>query len=145
MQPTPPTPPSGGDATGTGGAPFCGRLFDLTVASPSSPAAPACWAAELARGLARAGARVAVLGRRQAQAETVAGEIAAAGGEALPVPADVTDTAQLQHVRRRRCSIAGGAWTSWSTPPGATSRRRRWQTPPASSSSASTPSATCST
>jgi NAD(P)-dependent dehydrogenase (short-subunit alcohol dehydrogenase family) len=55
--------------------------------------------AEMARGLALAGARVAILGRRAAQAETVAGEITGAGGEALPVPADVTDEAQLRAAR----------------------------------------------
>ena len=55
--------------------------------------------AEMARGLARAGARVAVLGRRAAQARAVAGEIAGAGGAALPVPADVTDEAQLRAAR----------------------------------------------
>ncbi|HEX2514916.1 MAG TPA: SDR family NAD(P)-dependent oxidoreductase, partial [Chloroflexota bacterium] len=55
--------------------------------------------AEMARGLALAGARVAILGRRAAQAETVAGEITGAGGEALPVPADVTDDAQLRAAR----------------------------------------------
>src|SRR5918994_7906614 len=55
--------------------------------------------AEMARGLARAGARVAVLGRRAAQASAVAGEIAGAGGAALPVPADVTDEGQLRAAR----------------------------------------------
>jgi NAD(P)-dependent dehydrogenase (short-subunit alcohol dehydrogenase family) len=53
----------------------------------------------MARGLALAGARVAILGRRAAQAAAVAGEIAGAGGEALPVPADVTDETQLRAAR----------------------------------------------
>src|SRR5207248_11626287 len=50
----------------------------------------------MARGLARAGAKVAVLGRRQAQAETVAAEICNAGGEAIAVPADVLVREQLE-------------------------------------------------
>ena len=50
----------------------------------------------MARGLARAGARVGVLGRRAAQAEAVAGQIAEAGGEALALPADVLNRGQLE-------------------------------------------------
>jgi NAD(P)-dependent dehydrogenase (short-subunit alcohol dehydrogenase family) len=50
----------------------------------------------MARGLARAGARVGVLGRRREQAEAVVQDIAAAGGEALALPADVLDRVQLQ-------------------------------------------------
>jgi NAD(P)-dependent dehydrogenase (short-subunit alcohol dehydrogenase family) len=45
----------------------------------------------LALGYARAGARIAVLDRQGAAAETVAGEIDAAGGTGLPVACDVTD------------------------------------------------------
>jgi NAD(P)-dependent dehydrogenase (short-subunit alcohol dehydrogenase family) len=53
----------------------------------------------IARGLAGAGARVGVLGRRQAQAESVAAEIVAGGGAALALPADVLDRAQLEAAR----------------------------------------------
>jgi NAD(P)-dependent dehydrogenase (short-subunit alcohol dehydrogenase family) len=53
----------------------------------------------IARGLAGAGARVAVLGRREARAEEVAGEIRSAGGEAVAAPADVLDTGSLERVR----------------------------------------------
>ena len=49
----------------------------------------------MARGLARAGAKVGVLGRRRDQAEAMVQAIAAAGGEALALPADVLDRAQL--------------------------------------------------
>jgi len=49
----------------------------------------------MARGLAAAGAKVAVMGRRQAQAEAIVTEITSAGGEAMPLPADVLDRAQL--------------------------------------------------
>jgi NAD(P)-dependent dehydrogenase (short-subunit alcohol dehydrogenase family) len=53
----------------------------------------------MARGLARAGARVGVLGRRQAQADVVAAEIAQAGGAALALPADVLKKEQLEGAR----------------------------------------------
>ena len=53
----------------------------------------------MARGLARAGARVGVLGRRQAQAEAVAAEIARAGGAALALPADVLKKERLEAAR----------------------------------------------
>jgi len=46
--------------------------------------------AATARLLAARGARVALTGRRAAQGEAIAGEIAAAGGEALFIRADVT-------------------------------------------------------
>ncbi len=53
----------------------------------------------MARGLAAAGARVGVLGRREAVAQTVVDEIAAAGGQALALPADVLRKDQLATVR----------------------------------------------
>src|SRR5436190_3138522 len=53
----------------------------------------------MARGLAGAGARVAILGRRRERAEAVAGEIVAAGGEALATPADVLRKGELEAVR----------------------------------------------
>ena len=53
----------------------------------------------LARGLAGAGARVGILGRRAEQAALVANEITSAGGTALPLTADVLDRAQLLTAR----------------------------------------------
>jgi NAD(P)-dependent dehydrogenase (short-subunit alcohol dehydrogenase family) len=53
----------------------------------------------MARGLAQAGAQVAVLGRRRDQADAVVAEIAANGGAALAVPADVLDRDQLEGAR----------------------------------------------
>lgn len=50
----------------------------------------------LAEGLAAAGARVAVLGRRKAAGDEVARAIGAAGGEAIAVVADVLDDAALR-------------------------------------------------
>ncbi len=53
----------------------------------------------MARGLARAGAKIGVLGRRGERAEEVAREISDLGGEAAAVPADVLDEEQLRDVR----------------------------------------------
>lgn len=54
---------------------------------------------EMARSLALSGAKVAVVGRREEKARLVAGEIVAAGGEALALPADVLDRDQLEGAR----------------------------------------------
>ena len=54
---------------------------------------------EMARSLAQSGARVAVLGRREEKANRVAQEIEVAGGQSLPLPADVLDTGQLGSAR----------------------------------------------
>ena len=53
----------------------------------------------IARGLAGAGARVAVLGRRIDQAEAMAAELRALGAEAMALSADVLDEAQLRQAR----------------------------------------------
>jgi NAD(P)-dependent dehydrogenase (short-subunit alcohol dehydrogenase family) len=53
----------------------------------------------IARGLAAAGARVGILGRRAEQAAQVAVSIGQAGGTALPLAADVLDPAQLAAAR----------------------------------------------
>jgi NAD(P)-dependent dehydrogenase (short-subunit alcohol dehydrogenase family) len=53
----------------------------------------------MARGLAGAGARVGVLGRRRAEAETVVEAIAGKGREAIALTADVLDRKQLEAAR----------------------------------------------
>jgi NAD(P)-dependent dehydrogenase (short-subunit alcohol dehydrogenase family) len=55
----------------------------------------------IARGLAAAGAQVGILGRRAEQAESVAGEIRAAGAAAMAIPADVLQKAELESVRQQ--------------------------------------------
>lgn len=55
----------------------------------------------LAHGFAAAGARVAILGRRVDTAVEVAAAIVAAGGEAMPLPADVLDVGSLRTARER--------------------------------------------
>ncbi|MEZ4664618.1 MAG: SDR family oxidoreductase [Caldilineaceae bacterium] len=55
----------------------------------------------MAHGLARAGARVAIVGRRAEVAEEVAQAIRNAGGQAMAAPGDVLDSAQLHQIRDR--------------------------------------------
>lgn len=53
----------------------------------------------MAHGLAAAGARVGILGRRASTAGEVAASIRAQGGEAMPLPADALDRTQLETAR----------------------------------------------
>lgn len=53
----------------------------------------------MAHGLAAAGAKVAIVGRRVDKAAEVADAIRAAGGEAMPLPADVLDAGSLRTAR----------------------------------------------
>lgn len=61
----------------------------------------------MARGLAQAGARVVVIGRRLDRAQAAAQEIIDAGGQALAVPADVMDKSQLEAAREQIMSTWG--------------------------------------
>jgi NAD(P)-dependent dehydrogenase (short-subunit alcohol dehydrogenase family) len=62
---------------------------------------------------AQEGANVVVAGRRAAELAAVAHEIATAGGRALAVPTDVTDTAQVQHLVERTVDTFGGLHMAW--------------------------------
>src|SRR5215207_10239529 len=62
----------------------------------------------MARSLARSGARVAVLGRREEKARRVAEDIEGAGGEALALPADVLERDQLEDARDALLEYWGG-------------------------------------
>ncbi|MBX5490049.1 MAG: 3-oxoacyl-ACP reductase FabG [Chloroflexi bacterium] len=59
-------------------------------------------------GLAREGARVAIAELDAPAAEEVAREVAAAGGEALAVPTDVSDEASTRHMARVTAERFGG-------------------------------------
>ena len=74
-------------------------LFSLAGKVAVVTGATGVLGSEMARSLAQSGARVAVLGRREEKANRVAGEIEVAGGESLPLPADVLDTGQLEGAR----------------------------------------------
>ena len=61
----------------------------------------------MAYGLAQAGARVAVLGRREEPARAVAATIQAAGGEAIGVAADVLDRTALERANETITATLG--------------------------------------
>lgn len=62
----------------------------------------------MARGLAAAGAKVAIMGRRAERAAQVASDIVDAGGQAIPLPADVLDKEQLVAAREALVAEWGG-------------------------------------
>ena len=80
--------------------------FDLTGKVAVVPGGTGVLGVQLAEGLARAGARVAVLGRRRDAGEERAASIRAAGGEAMALSADVLDDAALRAARDELL----GAW-----------------------------------
>ena len=73
--------------------------FDLTGKVTVITGGTGVLGGALVRGLAAAGARVGVLGRRTAKAEEVAEAVRGAGGEAVALTADVLDRAQLEAAR----------------------------------------------
>ncbi len=77
------------------------KLFDLTGKVALVTGGTGVLGSVLARGLAEAGAKVAVLGRRREVAEQVVADIRAQGGEAVATPADVLERAQLAEARQR--------------------------------------------
>jgi NAD(P)-dependent dehydrogenase (short-subunit alcohol dehydrogenase family) len=83
-----------------GGADFVGRLFGLDGQVAVVTGGTGVLGRAMARGLAQAGARVGVLGRREANAREIVAQVESAGGEAMPLVADVLDVSQLQHARR---------------------------------------------
>lgn len=75
--------------------------FDLTGKVAVVTGGTGVLGGALAHGLAAAGAKVGVLGRRTAKAEAVVAEIRRAGGEATALTADVLDREQLEGARDR--------------------------------------------
>ena len=75
---------------------FLADLFDLSGRVAVVTGATGTLGGEMARGLARAGARVGVLGRREGRAAEVVAEIEGKGGRAMALPADVLDRGQLE-------------------------------------------------
>lgn len=62
----------------------------------------------LALRLAREGARLALLSRRESELEVLAGEVRAAGGEALVLPCDVAERAQAEAACAHAERVLGG-------------------------------------
>lgn len=76
-----------------------GQLFDLRGRVAIVTGGSGVLGSAMARALAAAGVRVAILGRRLERAQAVAAQIASSGGDALPVAADVLDPAALARSR----------------------------------------------
>lgn len=76
------------------------ELFDLEGQVAIVTGGTGVLGGAMARGLARAGAKVGVLGRRREKAEAAVQTIEAEGGEALALPADVLDREQLEGARK---------------------------------------------
>ena len=75
------------------------HLFDLSGRVAVVTGATGVLGGAMARGLALAGARVGVLGRRKERAEEVTAEVENRGNEALALPADVLEREQLESAR----------------------------------------------
>ncbi|MBA3871941.1 MAG: SDR family oxidoreductase [Anaerolineae bacterium] len=78
---------------------FLGNLFSLDGKVAVVTGGTGVLGSAMAQGLARAGAKVGILGRRAELAETVAQLICDEGGEALALPADALDKDQLEKAR----------------------------------------------
>ncbi len=63
--------------------------------------------AAIARSLAEAGAAVVLAARSEAEIESLAAELAAAGHQAWPVPCDVTDPAQVARLAEQSAELLG--------------------------------------
>ena len=84
-------------------------LFDLTGKIAVVTGGTGVLGGAMARGLASAGARVAILGRRAEVAQRVADEIVQAGGSAMALPADVLAQESLVDARKRLQAQWGAA------------------------------------
>ena len=87
--------------------PYLNNLFSLAGKVAIVTGATGVLGGAIARGLAAAGATVAILGRRAAVAEEVVGAIKTAGQQALALPADVLDKTSLLAARARVMADCG--------------------------------------
>lgn len=78
---------------------YVDQLFDVRNLVAIATGGTGVLGGAMALGLAQAGARVAILGRRSDVARNTADDIIAEGGEALATPADVLEVDELRRVR----------------------------------------------
>lgn len=83
------------------------NLFDISGRVTVVTGGTGVLGGALARGLAAAGAKVGILGRRRERAEEVAAAIRRTGGEALALTADVLDRGQLEAARAQTLQAWG--------------------------------------
>jgi NAD(P)-dependent dehydrogenase (short-subunit alcohol dehydrogenase family) len=88
-------------------ADYLSELFSLAGQTAIVTGGTGTLGSTMAIGLAKAGAKVAVLGRRGAQAEQVVSQITAAGGAGLAISADVGQPASLTAARDQIMSAWG--------------------------------------
>jgi NAD(P)-dependent dehydrogenase (short-subunit alcohol dehydrogenase family) len=88
-------------------APAWARAFDLTGRVAVVTGGYGVLGGGIADALSAAGVRVAVLGRRAAEAEAKAADLRGRGGEAVALVADVLDQAQLERARDRLVAELG--------------------------------------
>ena len=75
------------------------NLFSLTNKTVAITGGTGVLGQTMVKGLAAAGASVAILGRRQEVAEALAREVRSSGGKAIAIKADVLDRAELMKAR----------------------------------------------
>jgi NAD(P)-dependent dehydrogenase (short-subunit alcohol dehydrogenase family) len=83
------------------------KLFELSNKVAVITGGTGVLGGAMAKGLAQAGATVAILGRREEQANKIAQELNAQGLKALPLAADVLDKESLLKARDRLLSQTG--------------------------------------
>src|SRR5690242_12516587 len=86
-------------STAGSAAPLLTELFSLEEQVAVVTGGTGVLGGMMAQGLARAGAKVAVLGRRRQPAEALAQAIQAKDGTALALPSDVLERGQLEAAR----------------------------------------------
>ncbi len=84
-------------------------MFDLSKRVAVVTGASSGLGAQFSKVLAEHGAKVALLARREDRLKALAKEIEAKGGEALPVPCDVTSTKEIQSAVAKVVSKFGRA------------------------------------
>jgi len=84
------------------------ELFDLKGKTAVVTGGGGILCSELAKGLAKAGAKVAVLDLAEEAAAKVAGEITKSGGKSIAVKCSVLDRAQLESAKEKIAAELGG-------------------------------------